>query len=147
MVGLALVVDLICGALGWPDMGTGNDAIDTYFLFAVAGSVCLMVCYLLVEIAAAWFVGAPKFAGVHGGQGKIFGLALPLLGAVVIAVVLWFNVKDAETWVDAPLLGLYWCVIGLVIALAASGTAKQVGESLTAELALTPAITPTVEVK
>ena len=78
-------------------MGTGNDAIDTYFLFAVAGSVCLMVCYLLVEIAAAWFVGAPKFLSVHGGKGKVPGLVLPLLGAVVIVVVLWFNVKDAET--------------------------------------------------
>ena len=91
-------------------MGTGNDAIDTYFLFAVAGSVCLMVCYLLVELAAAWFVGAPKFVRVHGGKGKVLGLVLPLLGAVVIVVVLWFNVKDAETWSAAPLLGLYWCV-------------------------------------
>ena len=68
VVGVALVVDLICGALGWPDMGTGSPAINTYFLFAVAGSVCLMVCYLLVEIAAIWFVGAPRFVGVHGGQ-------------------------------------------------------------------------------
>ncbi|MCV7287957.1 APC family permease [Mycolicibacterium wolinskyi] len=140
VVGLALVINLICGAIGWPDMGTGNDAIDTYFLFAVAGSVCLMVCYLLVEIAAAWFVGAPKFVDVHGGHGKVLGLALPLLGAVVIAVVLWFNVKDAETWTAAPLLGLYWCAVGLVIALAASGIAKRVGESLTAELALTPPV-------
>ena len=137
VVGVALVVDLICGAVGWPDMGTGNDAINTYFLFAVAGSVCLMVCYLLVEIAAAWFVGAPKFVGVHGGKGKVLGLLLPLLGAVVIVVVLWFNVKDAETWSAAPLLGLYWCVVGLVIAIAASGIAKRVGESLTAELAQT----------
>src|SRR3954452_6572577 len=56
VVGVSLAVDLICGAVGWPDMGTGNAAIDTYFLFAIAGSVCLMVCYLLVEIAAAWFV-------------------------------------------------------------------------------------------
>ena len=111
-------------------MGTGNDAIDTYFLFAVAGSVCLMVCYLLVEIAAAWFVGAPKFLDVHGGKGKVLGLVLPLLGALVIVVVLWFNVKDAETWSAAPLLGLYWCIVGLVIALAASGIAKRVGESL-----------------
>ncbi len=128
------MVDLICGALGWPDMGTGNPAINTYFLFAVAGSVCLMVCYLLVELAAAWFVGAPKFVHVHGGKGKVLGLVLPLLGAVVIAVVLWFNVKDAANWSAAPLLGLYWCVIGLVIALAASGIAKRVGESLSAEL-------------
>ena len=131
------MVNLICAALGWPDMGTGNDAIDTYFLFAVAGSVCLMVCYLLVEIAAAWFVGAPKFLDVHGGKGKALGLVLPLLGALVIVVVLWFNVKDAETWSAAPLLGLYWCIVGLVIALAASGIAKRVGESLSAELNLT----------
>jgi amino acid transporter len=134
VVVVALVVDLICGATGWPDMGPGNDAIDTYFLFAVAGSVCLMVCYLLVELAAAWFVGAPKFRPVHGGAGKVPGLVLPLLGAVVIVTVLWFNVKDAETWSAAPLLGLYWCVVGLVIAVAASGIAKRVGESLAIEL-------------
>ncbi len=138
VVGVALVVDLICGAAGWPDMGAGDSAINTYFLFAIAGSVCLMVCYLLVEIAAAWFVGAPKFVAVHGGKGKVPGLVLPLLGAVVIVVVLWFNIKDAETWSAAPLLGLYWCVVGLIIAIAASGIAKRVGESLTAELADTP---------
>ncbi|MFS0897302.1 APC family permease [Mycolicibacterium litorale] len=142
VVGVALVVDLLCGAIGWPDMGTGNAAIDTYFLFAVAGSVCLMVCYLLVEMAAAWFVGAPRFAGVHGGTGKVLGLVLPLLGAVVIAVVLWFNVKDAESWSAAPLLGLYWCATGLIIALAASGIAKRVGESLAHELELTPPLEP-----
>ncbi|MCW2690175.1 MAG: amino acid/polyamine/organocation transporter, superfamily [Mycobacterium sp.] len=137
---VALVVNLICGALGWPDMGTGNDAINTYFLFAVAGSVCLMVCYLLVEVAAAWFVGAPKFAAVHGGHGKILGLVLPLLGAAVITVVLWFNVKDAASWAAAPLLGIYWCVIGLAIAVAASGIAKRVGQSLAAELNLTASV-------
>jgi len=53
-------------------------------------------------------------------------------------VVLWFNVKDAETASAAPLLGLYWCILGLVIALAASGIAKRVGESLSAELNLKP---------
>jgi amino acid transporter len=145
VVVVALVVDLICGAVGWPDMGTGNAAINTYFLFAVAGSVCLMVCYLLVEIAAAWFVGAPKFARVHGGTGKVLGLALPLLGAAVILVVLWFNVKDSETLAAAPLLGLYWCVVGLIIALAASRIAKRVGESLTEELDLAPHMHPAPE--
>jgi hypothetical protein len=37
-------------------------------------------------------------------------------------------------------LGLYWCVIGLVIAVAASGIAKRVGESLAAELDKTPPV-------
>jgi amino acid transporter len=139
VVVVALVVVLICGATGWPDMGTGNDAINTYFLFAVAGSVCLMVCYLLVEVAAAYFVGAPKFTAVHGGAGKAAGIALPVLGAIVIVTVLWFNVKDADSWTAAPLLGLYWCILGLVIALAASGIAKRVGRSLAVELQTAPA--------
>ncbi|MGY4712769.1 APC family permease [Mycolicibacterium sp. CBM1] len=142
VVVVALVVDLICGASGWPDMGTGNAAINTYFLFAVAGSVCLMVCYLLVELAAAWFVGAPKFARVHGGNGKVLGLLLPLLGAAVILVVLWFNVKDSETIAAAPLLGLYWCAVGLIIAIAASRIAKRVGESLSVELDMAPHMHP-----
>lgn len=136
IVGVALVVTLICGATGWPVADTGNRAIDTYFLFAVAGSVCLMVCYLLVEIAAAWFVGAPRFVAVHGGTGKVTGLTLPALGAVVIVVVVWFSIKDAPSWMAAPYLGLYWCIIGLIIAPAASGITKQVGRALSAELAL-----------
>ncbi|MDT5098485.1 MAG: hypothetical protein QOC76_2222, partial [Mycobacterium sp.] len=49
---------------------------------------------------------------------------------------LWFNVKDAETLSAAPLLGLYWCLVGLIIAIAASGIAKRVGESLSTELNL-----------
>ena len=57
VVGLAAAVNTICWLTGWLVADTGNPAIDTYFLFAVAGSVCLMVCYLLVEIAAMWFVG------------------------------------------------------------------------------------------
>lgn len=134
VVATAVVVCLVCGATGWPPADTGNQAIDTYFVFAVAGSVCLMVCYLLVEVAAAWFVSAPRFAAMHSGRGKVAGVALPALGAVVIVVVLWFSVKDADSWVAAPALGLYWCAIGLVIALAASGRARQLGESLAVEL-------------
>lgn len=136
VVALGLVVNVACAMAGWPPAESGNRAIDTYFLFAVAGSVCLMVCYLLVEIAAVWFVGAKRFSALHGGAGRISGLALPTAGAVVILVVLWFSVKDAAGWSSAPMLGVYWCAIGLVIAAAASRIAKQVGEALIAELEL-----------
>ena len=134
IVALGLVVNAVCGAVGWPPADTGNPAIDTYFVFAVAGSVCLMVCYLLVEIAAVWFVGAPKFTVVHGGEGRLTGMVLPGIGAVVILVVLWFSVKDSTGLTQPPILGLFWCAIGLVIAVAASRIARQVGRALASEL-------------
>lgn len=138
VVAVAVTVALVCGATDWPAANTGNRAIDTYFLFALAGSVCLMVCYLMVEVAAAWFVGAPRFASVHGGTGKLAGVTLPALGAIVILVVVWSSLQDATTWLDAPALGLYWCAIGLSIALGASRIAKRVGQALAAELELDP---------
>jgi amino acid transporter len=136
VVVVGIVADLLCALTGWPVMGTGNPAIDTYFLFAVAGSVCLMVAYFMVEIASLWFTGNRKFDVVHGGKGRVLGIVLPALGAALIAVVLWFNVKDAATPDAAPLLGLYWCALGLVLAFAASKIATRVGRALTAELEL-----------
>jgi hypothetical protein len=50
--------------------------------------------------------------------------------------VLWFNVKDAHSPADAPLLGLYWCALGLVLAIAASRITGKVGAALTKELDL-----------
>jgi amino acid transporter len=141
VVGLAVAVIAACAATGWPPGSTGNRAIDTYFLFAVAGSVCLMLCYLLVEVAAAWFVGAPRFIPIHGGAGRLPGILLPTAGSVVILTVVWFSLKDASGWSAAPLLGLYWCAVGLVIALAASRVAGRVGAALAAELEL-PALSP-----
>jgi amino acid transporter len=136
IVTVAVVVNAICWLTGWPAGTTGDRAIDTYFLFAVAGSVCLMVCYLLVEVAAMWFVGAPRFAGVHGGAGRTAGVLLPGAGAAVILAVLWFNVKDADCLVAPPLLGVYWCAAGLALAIAASGIADRVGAALADEVGL-----------
>lgn len=141
VVVLGVLFNVLCGLTGWPPADTGDRAIDTYFVFAVAGSVCLMVCYLLVEVAAVWFVSAPRFVAVHGGTARLTGVSLPSIGAVVIVAVLWFSVKDAVGWEAAPLLGLYWCAIGLVVALGASGIARRVGAALTAELGLPGAAT------
>lgn len=136
VVVVGIVANLISSFTGWPVMGTGNPSIDSYFLFAVAGSVCLMVAYFMVEIASLWFTANRRFDIIHGGTGRVLGIVLPALGAVLIAVVLFFNVKDADTPAAAPLLGLYWCALGLVLALAASRIATQVGRALTRELEL-----------
>jgi amino acid transporter len=135
-VALGVVVNVLCWYTGWPLGATGDPAIDAYFLFAVAGSVCLMVCYLLVEFAAMWFVGAPRFVVVHGGEARTAGLLLPAAGAAVILAVLWFSAKDATSLLDPPLLGLYWCAVGFAIAAAASRIAGRVGAALAAEVGL-----------
>jgi hypothetical protein len=83
-----------------------------------------------------WFVGAPRFAVIHGGTGRTAGMLLPAAGAAVILAVLWFNVKDADSLVAPPLLGLYWCAKGLDLAIAASGIADRVGAALAAEVGL-----------
>ncbi|MFK0007853.1 APC family permease [Paenarthrobacter sp. NPDC090520] len=135
---LALVAGLLCSFTGWPVMGTNNPPIDMYFLFAVAGAVCLMVAYFMVEVSAIWFTGNRRFDVIHGGRSRFLGIALPAVGAVIIALVIWFNVKDAATPDAAPLLGLYWCGIGLIVAFAASRAAVKVGIALTKELNLDP---------
>ncbi len=134
IVALAVVANVVCDVTGWPPAATGNRAIDTYFVFAIAGAVCLMVCYLLVEIATIWFVGARRFMVVHGGINRVTGLTLPGAGAAVILVVLWFSVKDVGSWLASPVFGLYWCATGVAIAILASARVKRVGAALTGEL-------------
>lgn len=136
VVTLGIVANVVCALTGWPPADTGNRAVDTYFVFAVAGSVCLMTCYLLVEVATVWFVAAPRFVVLHGGAARIAGIGLPTIGAAVIVAALWFSVKDAVGWSAAPLLGLYWCAIGFAIAIAASRVAREVGSALAAEMDL-----------
>ena len=134
VLAVVVVALLACAVTGWPVMGTGNAAIDAYFYFAVAGTVCLMVTYLMVEIAAVYFVNHGRFRSIHGGSGRVLGTLLPVLGAVVIVVVIWFNVKDSTDPFADGLVGVYWCAIGLVLAIAASRIAKRVGASLAREL-------------
>lgn len=134
VLGVVVVVLIVCAATGWPVMGTGNAAIDAYFYFAVAGTVCLMVAYLMVEVAAVYFVNHGRFRVIHGGRGRLLGTVLPVLGAIVIVTVIWFNVKDSTDPFAAGLGGLYWCALGLVLSIAASRIAKRVGASLAREL-------------
>ncbi|GAA4395143.1 APC family permease [Tsukamurella soli] len=130
---LALVVS---AATGWPVLGTGSAAIDAYTYFATAGAVSLMIAYFMVEVAAVLFVNHQRFRPMHGGGGRVLGTLLPTLGGIVIALVIWFNVKDSTGAAADGLVGLYWCLLGLVLAFAASKIARRVGAQLARELDL-----------
>ena len=124
---VGIVVNLISWLAGWPDMGTGNAAIDSYFFFAVVGAVCLLFVYLLMEIGV--IVGWRR--GLVGGNAA--EMILPGLGALFIVVVIFYNVKDA-TGLSPAFVAIAWVVVGAIIAAVAGGLAKRIGASLSTEL-------------
>jgi amino acid transporter len=102
-----------------------------------AGAVALMIAYVMVEIAAIWFVNARRFAGIPGNQGKLAGTILPALAATAtaIVVVLGFNVYNTDSGgsvqrLSPVYIGLVWVAVGVVIALAARELTKRIGQDL-----------------
>lgn len=127
MAAVGVVVNLLSWLSGWPDMGTGNAAIDSYFFFAVVGSVCLLFVYLLMEIAVivAWRKGKVKAAA--------WEMVIPAAGALFILIVVFYNVKDA-TGISPAAVAIGWVVLGAIITLAARGLSARIGRSLAEEL-------------
>jgi amino acid transporter len=125
--GVALVVNLVSYLTTWPNMGTGDPALDSYFYFAVTGATAILVVYLLVELAvfAAWRRGQITVRAIE--------LIVPALGALLILTVLWYGLKD-QTGFAPAYLAVIWVVVGIVIALAAPRLARRIGTSLTREL-------------
>ncbi|MEO6019557.1 MAG: APC family permease [Knoellia sp.] len=124
---VAVIVNLLSWATRWPNMGTGDAAIDSYFFFAVVGATCLLFAYLLVEVAvfAAWRRGLVSL--------RSWELIVPTLGGLFIILVIAFGVKDA-TGLSPAFVAIAWVGIGVVIALAASKLAARIGASLRDEL-------------
>ncbi|MFT3873897.1 MAG: APC family permease [Nocardioides sp.] len=124
---VGILVNLVSWLTGWPDMGTGDAAIDSYFFFAVVGSVCLLFAYLLVEIAV--------FAADRRGLISVrpAELIVPGVGAVLILIVIFYNVKDASGFAPAY-VAIAWVVVGGIIATTAQGLTTRIGASLAREL-------------
>lgn len=126
-VGVGIVFCLISWATGWPDMGTGDAAIDSYFFFAVVGASALLYAYLLVEVAVffAWRKGQVQVSAAE--------LVLPALGGLFILTVIWYGLKDSVSPHPA-FVALVWVLIGVVIAVVAGRLAERIGSSLTQEI-------------
>ena len=124
---VSILVNLASWLFGWPDMGTGDAAIDSYFFFAVVGATCLLFAYFLVEVAvfAAWRRGTLSLSA--------WELIVPTLGGLFIILVIWFGVKDA-TGLSPAFVALGWVALGIAIALAAGKLAARIGASLRDEL-------------
>lgn len=134
VIAATFVINLLSWATRWPDMGTGNAALDSYIMFATTGAVCLMVAYLMVEVAAMYFLAARRFAAVTGRRGLVLGVGIPALGLVSILVVLYFNISGQSTVFSPPYFALAWLAVGLVVALAAKGLTARIGAHLADEI-------------
>lgn len=127
ILAVSLVADVLAWASGKPEMGTGNSAIDAYFYFAVIGSVCLMVTYLMIEF------GVINFMLRVGREIPRWELLLPLLGIVIMAVSLYYNVVGQNDLFSPALVAFYWCLAGLVIILCAPRLVRNIGRSFSQE--------------
>ncbi|MFQ6398108.1 APC family permease [Nocardia sp. KC 131] len=135
VIAICLVVNTVSWATKWPNMGTGNPAIDSYFFFATVGSVALIVCYLMVELAAIRLVVSRLRSRTSGpASGLVFCVALLTAGAIVIVVVLWQNMKSQPEILGSPAyLAIAWCAVGLAISMGAVKLSRRIGQTMTAE--------------
>ncbi|GII23440.1 APC family permease [Planosporangium mesophilum] len=128
VLAVTAVVDFISWASDRPQLGTGDAALDSYFYFAIIGTVCLMFTYLMVEVGVIRFIATGRVAIPR------YEIVVPILGVGVIAAAFYFNVKGQDSLLNSPYIAFAWCAVGLIIVLAAPGLARRIGTTLTAEL-------------
>jgi amino acid transporter len=125
--GLIAVVDYISFVTGHPNVGTGNDALNSYFYFATVGAMTLMVSYLMVEVGTMVHL-------VRDRREIIYEIIFPVLGAAMIIAVFYFNVKGQTNWIAEPFLAGAIMLVGLIITLGFPGLASKVGIGLSRNL-------------
>ena len=126
--GVILVVNVLSFATGHPVVGTGDAALDSYFYFATVGAMCLMVAYLMVEIGTMVHL-------LRERRELLYEIIIPILGAVVILGVFYFNVKGQTNWLAQPFMAAAVMFAGLVITIAFPGMSEKVGIGLSRNLA------------
>lgn len=136
VIGIALVAAVLAYATSWPNLGTGSSALDAYTFYATAGAICLMVAYLMVEVAAVFFVSKKKFRHITAGENRWLGVTVPTLGSISIVVILYFNLQGQSVVVSPPVVAGAWLLVGLVIAVAARKLTVAIGKHLSEEIQL-----------
>jgi amino acid transporter len=126
---LVLAVTAVVDVVSW---ATGDAALDSYFYFAIIGTVCLMFTYLMVEVGVIRFIATGRVAIPR------YEIVVPILGVGVIAAAFYFNVKGQDSLFASPYVAFAWCAVGLITVLAAPGLARRIGTTLTAELGTDP---------
>jgi cytochrome c oxidase subunit IV len=87
-----------------------------------------MVAYLMVEIGTMVHL-------LRERRELLYEIIIPILGAVVILGVFYFNVKGQTNWLAQPFMAAAVMFAGLVITIAFPGMSEKVGIGLSRNLA------------
>lgn len=117
----ALVINVVSWATGYPGTGT---PLESYFYFAVIGTIMLMIAYLMMEFATIKHLLALRPAEI----------IVPVVGIALMIAVFYYNVKGQTSWNAPPYIAFMWAFIGLLVAVLWPGLAATVGRRLADEL-------------
>jgi amino acid transporter len=103
----------------------GTGALDVFFYLATFGVLCLLVMYVITNMAAAW----------HLGRRSPWQVLPPAAGVLVAGFVLYHNVWPVPPapYAYFPYLVLGWLAAGLALTVAIPGFSRKVGRGLAHE--------------
>ncbi|HEY3090173.1 MAG TPA: APC family permease [Jatrophihabitantaceae bacterium] len=117
----------------------GTPALNVFFYLATLGVLCLLVMYVLTNLAAAW----------HLSRRSWHEVVLPLTGTAVAGFVLYHNIwpVPAPPYRYFPYAVAGWIILGLAITIAVPGFVARVscGLALRADSTPGPGIPPPLE--
>lgn len=108
----------------------GSSPFNVYYWTATLGVLCLLVVY---AVAAA---GVIVFTLRGKGNINRWEIVIPALAVVYLIYVFYKqSVGQPEPFNRLPYIAGAWCLIGLIIVIAAPRLARRIGDRLSAELA------------
>ncbi len=126
VTGISMLLAIIGGITKHPVVGTGDAALDYYFYYATIGAMTLMFAYLMMELGTIKHLLTER-------KEKAAEVVLPILGAVLMILVFYYNVKSQTEWSAAPFIAFMVLGVGLLITLFLPGLADKVAAGLSSD--------------
>jgi amino acid transporter len=123
VTGISMVLAIIGGITKHPVVGTGDAALDYYFYYATIGAMTLMFAYFMMELGTIKYLLTER-------KDKAAEVILPIIGAVLMILVFYYNVKSQTQWTAAPFIAFMVLGVGLLITLFLPGLADKVAAGL-----------------
>lgn len=126
VTGISMLLAIIGGITKHPVVGTGDAALDYYFYYATIGAMTLMFAYFMMELGTIKHLLTER-------KDKAAEVILPVIGAVLMILVFYYNVKSQTEWSAAPFIAFMVLGVGLLITLFLPGLADKVAAGLSSD--------------